>query len=143
MEMLLCKTQAVSCFELTDSMCICDKVNTEVCKVTFCNIDIFIILLFVTWSSHEVFTVWLGCTPEQLCSFGLDPSGQIGDTDTEYLPTALSSTEMKTSTSDNNLWTQGGREEGVEKKHKRMQIMGIKEALEFKISMGIICTTVK
>lgn len=37
---------------------------------------------------------------------------------------------------------EGGRK-GLKKKHKRMQIMGIKEALEFKISMGIICTTVK
>lgn len=49
-------------------------------------------------------TVWLGCTPEQLWPLAVDPSGQRGDTDTQYLLTALSSTDTDTSTSDNNLW---------------------------------------
>lgn len=89
-----------------------------------------------------MFTVWLGCTPEQLRSFAVDPSGQRGDIETEYLPTALSSTETDTSTSDNNLWMQGGRKDlekkKKKKKHKRMQIMGITEDWGFKNSMGII-----
>lgn len=63
-----------------------------------------------------MFTVWLGCTPEQLWAFAVDPSGQRGDTETEYLPTALSSTETDTSTSDNNLWMQGGRKDLEKKK---------------------------
>lgn len=67
-----------------------------------------------------MFTVWLGCTPEQLRSFAVDPSGQRGDTETEYLATALSSTETDTSTSDNNLWMQGGvRVWGKKKKQKQ------------------------
>lgn len=94
-----------------------------------------------------MFTVWFGCTPEQLRSFAVDPSGQRGDIETEYLPTALSSIETDTSTSDNNLWTQGGRKslekKKKKKKHKRMQIMGIKEDRGFKHSMGIIWVTVK
>lgn len=82
-----------------------------------------------------MFTVWLGCTPEQLWPFRVDPSGQMGDTDTEYLSAALSSTEMETSTSDNNLWMQGGRKELKKKKnrkHKKMQITGLKEDLGLK-----------
>ncbi len=62
------------------------------------------------WRNNWVFacdfTVWLGCTPEQLRSLAVDPSGQRGDTDTQYLLTALSSTDTETSTSDNNLWKQ-------------------------------------
>ena len=53
-----------------------------------------------------MFTVWPGCTPEQLWSAAVDPSGQRGDTDTQYLLTALSSTETATATSDNNLWVE-------------------------------------
>lgn len=59
--------------------------------------------LILLWPDF-VFTVWSGCTPEQLWSLAVDPSGHIGDTDTQYLLTALSSTDTDTATSDNNLW---------------------------------------
>lgn len=49
-------------------------------------------------------TVWLRCTPEQLWPFAVDPSGQRGDTETQYLLTALSSRDTTTFTSDNSLW---------------------------------------
>ena len=50
-----------------------------------------------------VFTVWPGCTPEQLWSLAVDPLGQRGETDTQYLLTASSSTDTDTATSDNSL----------------------------------------
>lgn len=64
-----------------------------------------------------VFTVWLGCTPEQLWSLAVDPSGQRGDTDTQYLLSTLSSTDTDTVTSDNNLWADNGWQEIKSKSH--------------------------
>lgn len=56
------------------------------------------------------FTFWLGFTPEQPWSLAVDPSGQRGDTDTQYLLAAWSSTDTDTSTSDSNLWMGEGGE---------------------------------
>lgn len=60
------------------------------------------------FSEGFVFTVWPGITPEQLWSFTVDPSGQRGDTETQYLLAALSSTDTDTATSDSNVWTERG-----------------------------------
>lgn len=56
------------------------------------------------------FTFWLGFTPEQPWSLAVDPSGQTGDTDTQYLLAAWSSTDTDTSTSDSSLWMGEGGE---------------------------------
>lgn len=56
------------------------------------------------------FTFWLGFTPKQPWSLAVDPSGQRGDTDTQYLLAAWSSTDTDTSTSDSNLWMGEGGE---------------------------------
>lgn len=80
-------------------------------------------------------TFWLGFTPEQLWSLAVDPSGQRGETDTQYLLAAWSSTDTDTSTSDSNLWMQRGRREMTEQRYIQhlLSSNGLKVAVCFAV----------